>query len=162
MWLEHHSSATPRQLQPGQETPSQATDSETSNHLELIQSPDSIGSFASLGPNPLQNPAASRSIWQRLIIRGKTSEEIQEPHGKLSEEEERRRHWVALEKENRSRTRASFLSSCLCSVFMQRRHQNPFESSRNEPHAKTKRECKMAAGNGEKTCWVSLLTILPI
>lgn len=39
---------------------------------------------------------------------------------------------------------------------MRRRQKNPFESSRNEPRAKTKRECKMAAGNGEKTCWESL------
>lgn len=130
-----------------------ATDSETSNDLELIQSPDSIGSSRFPRANPLLTPAASCSIWQLLIIRGETSEKIQEPHGKPSEEEEERgRHWIALEKENRS----SFLSSRLCSVFMQRRQKNPFELSRNEPRAKTKRECKMAAGNGEKTCWESL------
>lgn len=47
---------------------------------------------------------------------------------------------------------------------MQRRQKNPFELSRNEPRAKTKRECKMAAGTGEKTRWesLSLRTILPI
>lgn len=47
---------------------------------------------------------------------------------------------------------------------MQRRQKNPFELSRNEPRAKTKRECKMAAGTGEKTRWesLSLHTILPI
>lgn len=130
-----------------------ATDSETSNDLELIQSPDSIGSSRFPRANLLLTPAASCSIWQLLIIRGETSEKTQEPHGKPSEEEEERgRHWIALEKENRS----SFLSSRLCSVFMQRRQKNPFELSRNEPRAKTKRECKMAAGNGEKTCWESL------
>lgn len=39
---------------------------------------------------------------------------------------------------------------------MQQRQKKPFDLSRNEPRAKTKRDCKMAAGNGEKTCWESL------